>query len=201
MKATMTFLAAAGALLIAPGLAHAADEYGHNGGVKVEGGAGVLTYRNDGAAAGLFSPGPQYGVHLDFNPIGAMGLEVGYQGAAYGIQGGDGTVVENGADAVLKLGPKLGAVEPYALGGYGVTRLTANGAAESAGVTDDWIQKVPVGAGVDFAIPAGANPLLLGARGTYNFLLNNDAFGSRANNTGDRGNDQIGGELMLGGKF
>jgi hypothetical protein len=195
MKAKITIVVAAGVLLAVPAFASAADQYGHGPGVQVQANGGVLTF--PGEAAGRFSPGGTYGASVDFRPLNPVGLELGYQGASYGLERGSGNVMENGGQALLKLGPHLGAVEPYALGGYNLTWVNPNNAADAAGINSDTIQKVPVGAGVDFDIPVGSNPLVLGARGTYNFVFSNQAFST----TSSSGDDQIGGQVVLGGEF
>lgn len=195
MKAKMTILVAAGALLVAPALASAADRYGYGPGITVAGNGGVLTY--PGEAARLFDPGAQYGVNIGLEPFGAVGLELGYAGAAYGLDGRDGSVVENGGTALLKVGPKLGTVQPYALGGYNLMWLSGNEDANARGIDDDTMSKIPVGAGVDFVLPAGKAPLILGARGTYNFLFDNDSFDVG----GAESDDQIGGQVVFGGEF
>lgn len=190
-----TCLLAAVAFVAAPAVAGAADELGRDPGIKVFGDAGVLTYA--GEAAGLFDPGARYGVSVGLEPFQAIGLELGYQGAAYTVENEGGTVLENGAQALVKVGPKLGAVEPYALGGAAWTRFSATDDAEASGLSDDSFGKIPVGAGVDFTLPVGDNPLVLGARGMYNFVIENEAFDTPE----PRNDDQIGASLVIGGEF
>jgi hypothetical protein len=137
-----------------------------------------------------------------------VGVEVGYQGAAYntkanftGVQEG---IAENGGTALLKLGPKFHGFEPYALGGYGLSFINVAERGGSAGaVQDDWVSKVPVGLGFDFKVGtrSSGTQVLLGARSTYDFLFANSAYTWTGNNNTNRSGDQINTQLTLGGKF
>ena len=172
-------------------------------GVEVQLGGGVVSFPGDVNALG-----GAYGVALGLEPSNVIGIELGYQGAAYST---DADVVgdnagerlagtEKGGYGALKISPFWGGntagIEPYALGGIGVSRLDVNqDGGDAAGVlADDTFGKVPVGAGVDVHLGG----LTAGVRGTYNFLFNNDeAFQSES----ERGDDQLLGTVQLGAQF
>jgi hypothetical protein len=164
------------------------------GGMTVEANGGILSYPGQGAA--VFQPGGQYGAAVGVTSR-VIGLELGYQGAAYGVERG-GNLIENGGQALVKLGRETGGFMPYALGGYNLSWLTANGTAKDNGISNNVVSKIPVGAGVDYRIPSsGSSAVTVGARGTYNFVMGNDSFVHRSASA----DDQIGATLQVGGSF
>ncbi len=182
----------------------------HHGGASfdVQANAGMLNFVG-GVAADL-NPGLAYGVGASILAPQAIGLELGYQGAAYGtksaVPGPRESVVENGGQALLKLGPHLPSVEPYVMGGYNLSYVSVANRSGSAGVVrDDAISKVPVGAGIDFHLRGGGTTsgLLLGVRSSYNFLFSNQAYSlvADSNGTRNRSGDQLITTLDLGGHF
>jgi hypothetical protein len=161
----------------------------HNSGVSLTLLGGAVGYPS--TVSDRTNYGPAYGVAIGARVGSAVGLEFSYQGSSYTTNGGTvigsansgSRIMENGAQALLKLGPSVGPVDLYALGGGGVSRLTVNngGVFTAVGggssVRDGTLYKVPVGGGLDVHIPTGSVDLLLGARGQYNFLFNqSDAF-------------------------
>jgi len=167
----------------------------------VEAQGGVLSY--PGEAASQVTPGGMYGVVVGIEPpIPVFELELGYQGAAYQtdsrLAGAQENIVENGGQALLMASPEIGAIEPYAFGGYQLSRLNVYERPNASGaVTDDTLSKVPVGAGLDVHL----GDVLVGARGTYNFVFSDQAFTNLPQNAGNRSADQLTGSLLVGGQF
>jgi hypothetical protein len=174
-----------------------------NDGVEVAAQAGMLNFVG-GAAADL-TAGFSYGASVSLNAPQIVGLEIGYTGATYGTKGGlpgpRESVVENGGQALLKLGPRLPMVTPYVMGGYNLSYINVAERPDSAQVVrDDAVSKVPVGGGIDFRTPGG---VLIGARTSYNFLFSNQAYAAAqpANGGRQRSGDQMITTLDIGGHF
>ena len=170
-------------------------------GVQVQAQGGIVGF--PGEAASQLSPGALYGVVVGIEPgIPVLEIELGYQGAAYQtderLTGAQENVIENGGQALLKASPKIGRWEPYAFGGYQLSRFNVYERDNSTGaLQDDTISKLPVGAGLDVHL----GDVLVGARGSYNFVFDNDAFTNIPNDNSDRSSDQITGSLLVGGQF
>lgn len=170
-------------------------------GVQVQAQGGIVGF--PGEAASQLSPGALYGVVVGIEPgIPVLEIELGYQGAAYQtderLTGAQENVIENGGQALLKASPKIGRWEPYAFGGYQLSRFNVYERDNSTGaVQDDTLSKVPVGAGLDVHL----GDVLVGARGSYNFIFDNDALTNVPTDAGDRSSDQITGSLLIGGQF
>lgn len=171
---------------------------GDDKGLKVQAQGGLLTY--PGEAASQVTPGGLYGVLVGIEPpIPIFELELGYQGATYqtdgNLTGAQERIMENGGQALLVASPQFGAWEPYVFGGYQISRFDVREEENSTGVVSDaTISKAPVGAGVDIHL----GDFLIGARGTYNFVLDTDQF---ANIDDPRSADQVTASLLLGGQF
>jgi hypothetical protein len=194
-RARLAPYAAAAALAALPVVAHGADDRG----VEFQVGGGVVGFPNDVQV----NTGGSYGALLGIEPWSGLGLEFGYQGAAYGeeplSQNPDVTenvnAVENGGYAALKISPIIGGVfEPYALGGVGVSHLNVTDPQAAGALQDDTYGKAPVGAGFDVHL----GDFTAGLRGTYNFIFNNEnAFQGDSPND----DDQLQGQLHLGAQF
>ena len=115
-------------------------------------GGGVEGYT--GALAPQIAPGPTAAVTASLKPTSVLGIEVGYSGALNNIKdaGEDGAVsgpdlVRNGGQAALTLAIAPTAVQPYLLGGIGVSNYHFRGG-EAQGFSDDTVGNVPAGLGV-----------------------------------------------------
>ncbi len=166
-------------------------------GVEVQAQGGIVGF--PGELASQLSPGALYGVTVGIEPgIPVLELELGYMGAAYQtderLTGAQENAIENGGQALLMASPKFGAWEPYVFGGYQLSRFNVYERDNSTGaLEDDTINKAPVGAGLDIHL----GDVLVGARGSYNFVFDDDAF----TNLNDEDNvDQITGSLLVGGQ-
>ena len=177
------------------------ERRGPDKGVQVQAQGGIISF--PGEAASQLSPGALYGVVVGIEPpIPVFELELGYQGGAYQsderLTGAQENVIENGGQALLKASPEVGAFEPYVFGGYQISRFNVYERANSTGaLQDDTLHKAPVGAGFDVHL----GDVLLGARGSYNFIFGNDAFTNIPTQSSDRDADQLTGSLLLGGQF
>lgn len=148
-------------------------------GLELQALGGIRSFTGD--AGDILGTGPAYGVVAAIEPVSALSLELSYQGATFktdeGLPGDQSRVNLNGGVAVLKVSPVVfDLLEPYALGGVGLTQFT-NTSANQLFVTDDTAWSIPVGIGADFHLPIGvATDFLIGARGTYEFAFGEDAF-------------------------
>lgn len=157
-------------------------------GVTVMLGGGVEGYT--GALAPRIDPGASWGVTAALKPTRVLGLELSYSGAANEVDdsfaGGEALaegpdIVRNGGQAVATVALTPTSIQPYLLGGFGISDYRVKGDAGAAGFSDDFNTHVPVGAGLrthfgDFTADARLN---------YNVLLENDfASDVRATNVG-----------------
>jgi hypothetical protein len=172
----------AAAILALPLAAHAGSEYGEfQRRYEVQLQAGATTYA--GQVASITQPGAAYGLAVSGDVNRWVAGELGYLGSSYRSEGivsrnGRSTIVENGGQAALKLGPSLGqAVKTYALGGVSVQDLNVTNEAASGGLIRDATEvRLPVGVGLDVAPGSKGTGVMFGVRGTYNFAANNRAF-------------------------
>lgn len=164
---------------------------------------GVLTYT--GEAARLTTPGAAYGVLAGVDVLPWLDAELSYQGAAYKTQEDlspdQSTLLENGGQAVAKVGPDRWRLEPYALGGIAVSRLSVVGEpAPGVPVQDATLVKLPLGVGVDWKVPLGdgESDLNIGARATYDIALDSGAFPTLEDT---QSSNQLQGVVHLGASF
>ncbi len=166
----------------------------------VAGQAGVLAFT--GEAARLTTPGPLYGVALGVDVTGGVNFELGYQGSTYKTEaaatGGESGIVQNGAQALVSLGPELeNNFFPFAQFGFQVSRLNVLRNVEE--VRDATMVWLPMGVGVSYSIPSeSAAEISVGARGTYNFTLDSGAFPTVAEPAAA---NQLTSSLLVGGRF
>ncbi|MFL5318009.1 MAG: hypothetical protein ACJ790_00030 [Myxococcaceae bacterium] len=141
-------------------------------------GGGVEGY--SGALAPKIAPGPAWDVTAALKPSKVFGLELGYTGAANELRGSDANngadIVRNGGQAVATVGLTAAPVQPYILGGVGVSRYNVRNG--GAGLRDDTVGSVPAGVGLRTHI----GNFTADARGTYNWLFDNQ-FGGRPGGT------------------
>lgn len=148
-------------------------------GLTVLVGGGVEGYSF--ALAPEISPGPAWNVTAAIKPTRALGLELGYSGAVNEVKGGLGVdltdgdltdsidVVRNGGQAVATLGLPT-PLQPYILGGIGVSRYNVRGETAGGRLQDDTTGHVPAGAG----LRAHLGNFTADARFTYNFLFDQE---------------------------
>ncbi|MGE6760196.1 hypothetical protein ACQKGO_19430 [Corallococcus interemptor] len=165
-------------------------------------GGGVEGYT--GALAPQIAPGPSAAVTASLKPTSVLGIEVGYSGALNNIKDAgaagadDGPdLVRNGGQAALTLAITPTAVQPYLLGGIGISNYHFRGG-ESLGYSDDTVGNVPAGVGVRGHFGHFTADL----RGYYNFLFDKQF----APNIDPGGGDAGGGgsyttTLNVGGTF
>ncbi|QAT88587.1 hypothetical protein EJ065_7062 [Corallococcus coralloides] len=134
-------------------------------------GGGVEGYT--GALAPQIAPGPSAAVTASLKPTSVLGIEVGYSGALNNIKDAgalgadDGPdLVRNGGQAALTLAITPTAVQPYLLGGIGISNYHFRGG-EALGYSDDTVGNVPAGVGVRGHFGHFTADL----RGYYNFLF------------------------------
>ncbi|MHA7634392.1 hypothetical protein [Corallococcus sp. M7] len=134
-------------------------------------GGGVEGYT--GALAPQIAPGPSAAVTASLKPTSVLGVEVGYSGALNNIKDAgaagadDGPdLVRNGGQAALTLAVTPTAVQPYLLGGIGISNYHFRGG-ESLGYSDDTVGNIPAGVGVRGHFGHFTADL----RGYYNFLF------------------------------
>jgi hypothetical protein len=121
-------------------------------GLTVMLGGGIEGYSGD--LAPQINAGPAWGVRAALKPTKVLGLEIGYSGAVNEIDDGtsDGStggadIVRNGGEAVATLGLSASPVQPYLLGGVGLSRYNVRGG-EGAGFRSDTTGNIPLGGGL-----------------------------------------------------
>jgi hypothetical protein len=161
-------------------------------------GGGVEGY--SGALAPDINPGPAYGVSAAIRPSKVFGIELGYSGAvnnldtrAGGVGGSGPDLVRNGGQAALTFGLAATQVQPYVLGGVGLSDYHFRRAAP--GFRDDTVGNVPVGAGLRTQFGDFTADL----RADYNFLFSQDF--APGVSDGANGNGRYAGTLNIGGTF
>ncbi len=133
-------------------------------------GGGVEGYT--GALGSDINPGLGYGVTVAIKPSKVLGIELGYSGALNnfdsrvltGSRSGP-DLVRNGAHAVATLGLGAAPLQPYVLGGVGLSRYNVR--APTLAFSDDTVGNVPVGGGVRLHMGS----FTADARVQYNFLF------------------------------
>jgi hypothetical protein len=141
-------------------------------------GGGVEGYTGD--LAPRVDPGVAYGVTAAIKPSTVLGLELGYSGALNSIEVDDNLaedlveggpdIVRNGGHAAVTLGLGAAPVQPYVLGGVGLSRYSMRNNSEAQGFSDATVPSIPLGAGLrthfgDFTADARVN---------WNVLLDSD---------------------------
>jgi len=117
-------------------------------GVLVTLGGGIEGYT--GSTRDLVRPGASYGVSAAIKPSRVFGIELGYSGAVNEFRGEDvagADIVRNGGHLLGTFGLTASAVQPYLLGGVGISHYNVRGS-NSLGLRDDTNGAVPLGAGL-----------------------------------------------------
>lgn len=143
-------------------------------GLTVMLGGGVEGYTN--ALAPQLNPGPAASVTAAIKPSSVLGLELGYTGSALNIDTGTSggarsgpDIIRQGGQAVATIGLMASNVQPYVLGGIGVSRYNVR-AGFAQGFDDDTVGQVPVGAG----LRTHFGNFTADARLNYNFLFDQE---------------------------
>ncbi len=168
-------------------------------GIVVMGQAGLLTYT--GEAAALTRPGTAYGVAVGLDLTRGITAELGYLGASYRTEGEDPVgVTENGAQALVQLGPQQRNFHPFALFGLQLSRVNALERGDAnPDVEDATHLKLPMGAGINYTLPSDADAeITVGARAAYNFTLDAGAFPTLNEPAAA---NQFTGMAVVGGRF
>ncbi|MFL5346568.1 MAG: hypothetical protein ACJ8AT_17450 [Hyalangium sp.] len=167
-------------------------------GLSVTLGGGVEGY--SGALAPEINPGPAYGLQAAIRPSKVLGIELAYSGAVNSLDtrvlGGSSSgpdLVRNGGQAALTLGLAASQVQPYLMGGVGLSDYHFRGAA--VGFRDDTVGNVPVGAGLRTQVGDFTADL----RADYNFLFSQDFAVGVAEGVNENG--RYTGTLNIGGTF
>lgn len=121
-------------------------------GLAVTIGGGIEGYTN--ALAPQVNPGPAATVTASLRPTSVLGIEVGYTGSALNIDNGVSggarggpDIIRNGGQAVATVGLMASSLQPYVLGGIGVSRYNVR-AGFTEGFRDDTVGQVPLGVGL-----------------------------------------------------
>ncbi len=140
-------------------------------GVTVLLGGGVEGYTGDFAPG--IKPGPSWGVTAAFKPTKVLGLELGYTGAVNELSGNlaeGADLVRNGGQLVATVGLSATPVQPYLLGGVGISKYDVRGSAPAAGYRSDVSGNIPLGGGLRTHI----GHFTADARFDYNILIDNE---------------------------
>lgn len=159
-------------------------------------GAGVEGYT--GAFAPNVDPGAAVAVTAAIKPSRIFGLEFGYSGAvnnlSVDVPGSGPDIVRNGGHAAITLGLSPTSVQPYVLGGAGVSRYNIRNG-QQLGYQDDVVGNIPVGVGLRTHI----GDFTADARASYNVLLGNQLAPGVADERLNNGRYM--GTINLGGTF
>jgi hypothetical protein len=151
----------------------AAEPTKKKGGANMRGlmltvGGGVEGYT--GGLSDQIRPGPAWSVNATIRPSRVVGLELGYNGAANNVRGGDlvngADIVRNGGQAMATVGLTATAIQPYVMGGVGLSRYNVRGG-DNTRFKDDTTGHIPVGAGLRTHV----GPFTADARFNYNVLF------------------------------
>jgi len=145
-------------------------------GVQFVLGGGVEGYA--GTLAPQIQAGPTWGVRVAARPTKVIGLEVGYSGAVNEMNkgsnlfmgpgnGGGADVVRNGGEAIATVGLTATPVQPYLLGGVGMSWYDVRHGDGS--LKDDTVGSIPLGGGLRSQVGA----FTADARFGYSFLFDN----------------------------
>ena len=155
-------------------------------GLTVTLGGGVEGYTQ--ALAPAISPGPSVAVNANIRPSRVFGFELGYSGAVNELKQEDNVsgadLVRNGGQAAVTLGLNAAKVQPYLLGGIGLSRYNVRDDS-SARFQDDTVGNVPVGAG----LRTHFGDFTADARLGYNFLFDQEF--ARNTPVSDVGGDDV----------
>lgn len=207
MKARWMLGALAGVLWAGGALAQ--ETRGKESGADMRGltlmlGGGIEGY--SGGLAPRVDPGVTYGVTAALKPSKVLGLELAYSGARNQIDAGglgaaldDPDIIRNGGQAAVTVGLTASPLQPYVLGGIGISDYNVRGGAELAGFSDDTVGNVPVGAGLRAHIGSFTADL----RGTWNFLFDQElsALAPGGDATDFASGGRYSGTLNLGATF
>jgi len=169
-------------------------------GLTVRAGGGVEGYT--GIYNTLTNVGGAWGVTADWKPIGLMGFELAYTGAANNVDSritgsSDGLtngadIIRNGGHAAITLGLPT-AIEPYALAGVGVDYYSIRGASGTR-FQNDTSGSVPLGLG----IRTNHRGVSADLRVSYDYLFSDNFAGNVGSGWGDA---RYNAQFQLGGKF
>ncbi|MEN9797583.1 MAG: hypothetical protein RL653_1279 [Pseudomonadota bacterium] len=160
----------------APAVAPVAAEPKKKDGANMRGltltlGGGVEGYT--GGLSDQIRPGPAWAVSANIRPTRVLGLELGYNGAANNVRGTDlvdgADIVRNGGQAVATVGLTAAAIQPYLLGGVGLSRYNVRGG-DNTRFKDDTTGHIPVGAGLRTHV----GPFTADARFNYDVLFDTE---------------------------
>lgn len=167
-------------------------------GLSVTVGGGVEGYT--GALAPEINPGAAFGVTAALKPTSVLGVELGYSGAVNELDSAVGDtdgpdLVRNGGHAAVTVGLIPAPIQPYLLGGIGISDYNfRGGGAGVAGFSDDTVGNVPLGVG----LRTHMGNLTADLRANYNFLFDQDFVGV---DDGFSENGSYAGTLNIGGTF
>jgi hypothetical protein len=117
-------------------------------------GGGVEGYTGD--LAPQINAGPSWRVTAAAKPTKVLGIELAYSGAVnelkgngvVGLEGRGADIVRNGVDALATLALSATPVQPYVLGGFGVSRYSVRDGLQVMGFQSDTSERIPLGGGL-----------------------------------------------------
>jgi hypothetical protein len=172
-----------------------AKDPGKQGDVKVFVSGGVSDFTGD--AGGDINAGPSWGLTVNMQPTHILGFELGYDGSRNTVDNlvlPDASLTRNGATGLIKLAPPfIEVVKPFVGAGLGASYVSARGALGQ--YSSDFVEEVPVAAGVEF----NKGALTAGLRATYRLLLGENFASDPSVNNNQGG--ILDGSLTLGGRF
>ncbi len=170
------------------------------GDITVSALGGVSNYTGD--LGDSSAAGPLVGVMVGADWRGLVGAELGYETNRNSINdeiaGADQAIQRHNLSAFGKIGPTLATnFKPFIGAGLGASYVNVtDGAEDFSNFRSDFMQEVPVGAGLEYKVGA----LQAGVRGTYRFLVN-DEFQEPTPSADNPGGGLLSAQLNVGGSF
>lgn len=163
--------------------------------VFVRGGVGDYT----GELSDYTDTGPTWGATLNMQPLNVLGYEITYDGSRNLID--DDRLAESpaltrhGVSALVKLAPPfIERVRPFIGAGLGASMINVG---DATGLyEDDFVEEVPLAAGIEFNTGA----LHAGLRTTYRWLID-ESFADNAAPVGNPQGGLLDAQVTVGGRF
>jgi len=155
-------LAAALAVLLTAGSARADMK------IMLKGGLGLFT----GDLSNVTSAGLAWGLAMNFQPLGLLGIEFAYEGSRNALSDPAAPqstgLFRNGATGMLKVSPlPFPVLTPFVAAGLGGSYVIIQGQESALRYQNGFVLELPLAAGLEFNLPV----LTVGARATYHFFL------------------------------
>lgn len=195
MKKAFVAAAVAAIGLAAPAFAQDEDKQGDFN-VQARAGVGGFT----GGLDEYTAAGPAWGIGVNLQPYRFIGVEVAYEGSRNQLTDDRFTtspsLTRHGASAMIKLAPPfIERIKPFVGAGLGASYVGVDDTGDGL-YRNDFIQEVPVAAGLEF----NSGAVTAGIRATYRFLVD-EGFADAAQPVGNPEGGLFDASVTLGARF